>query len=128
MGVIMMIIITHVATVWKTSDMVDFDQSIFPGLTRYTRCCLSIPPENIRKPLGFLMFSRGIDKQHRAVTFSRITFFKSNFFKNRWKAVDKIVKNKIYFRTFQHWKDGCQNYTEKSQDRYVFILCLCILD
>ena len=102
MGVIMMIIITHVATVWKTSDMVDFDQSIFPGLTRYTRCCLSIPPENIRQPLGFLMFSRGIDKQHRAVTFSRITFFKSNFFKNRWKAVDKIVKNKIYFRTFQH--------------------------
>ena len=90
MGVIMLIIITHVTTVWKTSDMVDFDQSIFPGLTRYTRCCLSIPPEGV------------IDKQHRAVTFSRITFFKSNFFKNRWKAVDKIVKNKIYFRTFQH--------------------------
>ena len=31
------------------------------------RCCLSIPPENIRKPLGFLMFSGGIDKQHQAV-------------------------------------------------------------
>ena len=27
----------------------------------------SIPPENIRKPLGFLMFSGGIEKQHRAV-------------------------------------------------------------
>ena len=26
-----------------------------------------LPPENIRKPLGFLMFSGGIDKQHRAV-------------------------------------------------------------
>ena len=26
-----------------------------------------IPPENIRKPLRFLMFSRGIEKQHRAV-------------------------------------------------------------
>ena len=31
------------------------------------RCCFSIPPENIRKPLGFLMFSGGIKKQHRAV-------------------------------------------------------------
>ena len=27
----------------------------------------SIPPENIRKPLDFLMFSEGIEKQHRAV-------------------------------------------------------------
>ena len=25
------------------------------------------PPENIRKPLGFLMFSEGIEKPHRAV-------------------------------------------------------------
>ena len=25
------------------------------------------PPENIRKPKGFLMFSGGIEKQHRAV-------------------------------------------------------------
>ena len=31
------------------------------------RCCLSILPENIRKPKGFLMFSGGIDKQHLAV-------------------------------------------------------------
>ena len=29
--------------------------------------CLSIPPENIRKPKGFMIFSGGIDKQHRAV-------------------------------------------------------------
>ena len=29
--------------------------------------CLSITQENIRKPLAFLMFSGGIDKQHRAV-------------------------------------------------------------
>ena len=28
---------------------------------------LCTPSENIRKPLGFLMFSGGIDKQHRAV-------------------------------------------------------------
>ena len=28
------------------------------------QCCFSIPPENIRKPLGFLMFSGGIEKQH----------------------------------------------------------------
>ena len=27
---------------------------------------VAIPPENIRKPSGFLMFSGGIDKQHRA--------------------------------------------------------------
>ena len=28
----------------------------------------SIPPEDIRKPQGFLMFSWGIKRQHRAVT------------------------------------------------------------
>ena len=31
------------------------------------QCCFSITPENVRKPLGFLMFSGGIEKQHRAV-------------------------------------------------------------
>ena len=36
--------------------------------------CFSIPPENIRKTLGFLMFSGGIEKQHLQ-TF-RITFKK----------------------------------------------------
>ena len=30
-------------------------------------CCLSTPPESIRKPKGFLIFSGGVDKQHRAV-------------------------------------------------------------
>ena len=30
------------------------------------RCCFSIPPENIRKPVG-RMFSGGIEKQHRGV-------------------------------------------------------------
>ena len=34
-------------------------------LTHYTRCCLSTPLENIKKHLVFLMFSGGIDKQHR---------------------------------------------------------------
>ena len=28
---------------------------------------LSVPAENIRKPKGFLMFSGGIEKQHRVV-------------------------------------------------------------
>ena len=51
-----------------------------------------------------------------------------DFFQNSWKVVDKAVKNEIYFRIFQHWKDGCQNYTEKSQDRYDLIICLCIFD
>ena len=32
-----------------------------------TQCCFSIPPENIRKALGFPMFSGGIEKQHRTV-------------------------------------------------------------
>ena len=31
------------------------------------RCRFSIPSENIRKPKGFLIFSEGIEKQHRAV-------------------------------------------------------------
>ena len=31
------------------------------------RCCFPIPPENIRKPLGFLMFSGGIEKHDRAI-------------------------------------------------------------
>ena len=31
------------------------------------RCCFSIPPENIRKPKGFIFFSGCIEKQHRAV-------------------------------------------------------------
>ena len=30
-------------------------------------CCFSIPPKNIRKSYGFLMFSGGIEKQHQAV-------------------------------------------------------------
>ena len=36
-------------------------------LTHYSPMLLFIPPENIRKPNGFLMFSGGIEKQHRAV-------------------------------------------------------------
>ena len=31
------------------------------------RCCLFIPPENIRKPKGFMTISGGTDKQHGAV-------------------------------------------------------------
>ena len=36
-------------------------------LNHYSLCCFSIPPKNIRKPLGFMLFSGGIEKQHRAV-------------------------------------------------------------
>ena len=32
------------------------------------RCCFSVPAENIRKPKGFLMFSGGIENEHRVVT------------------------------------------------------------
>ena len=37
----------------------------FETLPTTARCCFSIPPENLRKPLGFLMFSVSINKQHR---------------------------------------------------------------
>ena len=36
----------------------DYFNPIQPGVA------FSIPPENIRKPKGFLMFSGGIEKQH----------------------------------------------------------------
>ena len=42
------------------------------ALTHYNRVLLSIPPENTRKPLGFLMFSGDIEKQHRAVMGQKI--------------------------------------------------------
>ena len=35
----------------------------------------------------------------RTIDFS---WFESNFFQNSWKVVDKVVKNEIYFRIFQH--------------------------
>ena len=37
----------------------------FRLLLNAAQCCISIPPENIRKALG-LLFSEGIDKQHWA--------------------------------------------------------------
>ena len=39
----------------------------FIHLTHYSPVLLFHTPENIRKPKGFLMFSGGIEKQHRAV-------------------------------------------------------------
>ena len=39
----------------------------WPFLTHYSPVLLIIFTENIRKPKGFRMFSRGIEKQHRAV-------------------------------------------------------------
>ena len=36
-------------------------------LTDYSPVLFFYTPENIRKTLGFLMFSGGIEKQHRAV-------------------------------------------------------------
>ena len=36
-------------------------------LTHYSTVLLFYTPENIRKPLRFLTFSGGIEKQHRAV-------------------------------------------------------------
>ena len=39
-------------------------------------CCFSIPPENIRKPKGFLMFSGGIEKA--TLGCNGLNLFKSN--------------------------------------------------
>ena len=39
-------------------------------------CCFSIPPENIRKPKGFLMFSEGIEKA--TLGCNGLNLFKSN--------------------------------------------------
>ena len=47
------------------SIFIDF--LIFRKLTHYSQVLLFHTPENIRKPLDFLMFSGGIEKQYRAV-------------------------------------------------------------
>ena len=53
--IIITIAIAHLFSVDKANQLIT------------ARRCLSIPPENIKKPLGFLMFSRDIDQQNRAV-------------------------------------------------------------
>ena len=53
------------------------------------RCCFSIRLGNIRKPKGFLMFSGGIEKQHRAVMGQSSNFF--NFQKNISKPKSTLV-------------------------------------
>ena len=45
----------------------DFDVQFIKKLTHYSPVLLSTPPENIRKPEGFLTFSGGIEKQQWAV-------------------------------------------------------------
>ena len=42
-----------------------FEKSVY--LTHYSPVLLIYTSEKVRKPLGFLMFSGGIDKQHQAV-------------------------------------------------------------
>ena len=61
-------------------------------LTHYgqmVRCCLSIPPENIRKPLGFLMFSGDIDKQHRALMVNLL--FLGSYFQTPFRKMSANV-------------------------------------
>ena len=45
-------------------NVLHFDH--YDSLPITARCCFPIPPENIGKLLGFLMFSGGIEKEHRA--------------------------------------------------------------
>ena len=44
-----------------------FSRRIEDVLSITAWCFLYVPPKNIRKIEGFLMFSGGIDKQHSAV-------------------------------------------------------------
>ena len=57
---------TELLTLWLVSEI--SSDMFFWCLTHLTLVLLSIPPENIKKPKGFLMISGGIEKQHRAVT------------------------------------------------------------
>ena len=51
------------------------------------RCYLSFHPENIRKLLGFLMFSGGIDKQHREKAVSvQMLYFKHKHWPYLWRT------------------------------------------
>ena len=57
----------HFSAILKMKMKGDKQIFVLTYLSHYTaQCRLSIPPENIRKPEGFL-FSGGTDKQHRTV-------------------------------------------------------------
>ena len=51
----------------KTVKLINIKSKVNIHLPITARCCLSILPENITKPLFLLMFAVGKDKQHRAV-------------------------------------------------------------
>ena len=59
-----------------------------------TRCCFSTPPENIRKPKGFLMFSGGMGTQHWPVMGQKCLTMKS---RSRQKGPSNFLK---YFAKF----------------------------
>ena len=51
------------------------------------RCYLTLPPENIRKPSGFLMFSGSINKQHRKKAVSvQMLHFKRKHWPYLWRT------------------------------------------
>ena len=62
-------------------------------------CCLSIPPEDSRKPKGFLMFSGGIDKQKNYCTWSM--YNKGHCFWRIWR-----------YKQLQYYKKGWSNIIE----------------
>ena len=78
-------------------------------------CCFSIPPENIRKPKGFLMFSGGIGKQHRGCNGLRKNimriglkeWFAANEIKQKTKILVKPcfrkLHNSMYFLCHSHF-------------------------
>ena len=65
--------------------------SIMPAYLITARYCLSIPPENIRKPLGFLMFPEGIDKQYRTVMGKYILEVNDRNTRERCETFSKLI-------------------------------------
>ena len=80
-------------------------------LTHTAWCWLSIPPENIRKPKGFLMFSEGIDKQYWAVMgwYTQINnWFDEKLFE-RYKMTKKNYAKNVECRNPKAFTDGKRN-------------------
>lgn len=83
---------------------------------------LSILPENIMQPLGFLMFSRGRDKQHRAVMSLALNSLLLQ--KNIGRKI--LYQNKLYAVLFvilqKYYRRECGEY----QNSLIYIL-FCII-
>ena len=85
------------------------------------RCCFSILPENIRKPLGFLMFSRGMEKWYRVI-WVNLRSFNNHYFqigsqKKNKKVVVMVLKwkrkrSKFLYEPWYGWENVFSNSLE----------------